>query len=49
MIDVLLPLQEMKCVEAEGKAKQVANVQDLEDELEEYRQKLSKAEKAVAR
>ena len=40
---------EMKCSEAEGKVKHVRNVQDLEDELEEYREKLSKAEKSLGR
>lgn len=39
----------MKCSEAEGKVKHVRNVQDLEDELEEYREKLSKAEKSLGR
>ena len=38
---------EVKCSEAERKAKQARNVQDLEDELEECRQKLGKAEKAL--
>ena len=42
-------IAEVKCVEAEGKAKQARNVQDLEDELEECRQKLGKAEKALGR
>ena len=39
----------MKCSEAESKAKQARNAQDLEDELEECKLKLGKTEKALGR